>query len=121
MSSKVYAAAILALALTAPVGYASLDAKPRVVTQARSGSTIVLRRGSIALLRLRHDRWNWSAPRLRGTAVTLEPIEYERDPGFDEWKIRALDGGRAKIAVHGDACDGCAARDRLFVLSVLVR
>ena len=121
MSGKVYAAAICALALNAPVGSASLDAKPRVVTQAQSGSTIVLQRGSIALLRLGHRRWDWAAPRLRGSAVTLEQIEYERDPGFDEWKIRAVSSGRARVTVHGDACDGCAARDRLFLLTVLVR
>jgi hypothetical protein len=65
----------------------------------------------VLLLRLavehRGSRSFGVAPRVQGTALRLEPIDYERDPGFDEWKIKTRKAGRATIAVSGKACTTC--------------
>jgi hypothetical protein len=93
---------------------------PRVVTLTSAGKTIILRPGSLALLRLNHQRFRWSAPHADGVALKIEAIDYERDPGFDEWKITTRTPGRARISVTGKACNGCSGPDRVFRFTIVV-
>src|SRR4051812_22986313 len=93
---------------------------PRVVTLASAGKTITLRPGSLALLRLDNRRWAWSAPHARGVAVTIEAVDYERDPGFDEWKIRTATPGRVSVAVRGSGCNGCSNPHRVVRFTIVV-
>jgi hypothetical protein len=94
---------------------------PRIVRLTDSGQTIGLRVGSPAIIRLDHRCWRWSVSQISGRAATLEAIDYERDPGYDEWKIRPRLPGRTRISMKGNASGSCTARDRLFQLTVVVR
>lgn len=85
-----------------------------VVTERDSGHTLKLKRTRSAVLRLGH-RWIWTRPRVRGRALVLEPVDYESDPGFEEWKIRRRGAGTATITAYGRPnCTGCARRARSF-------
>jgi hypothetical protein len=94
---------------------------PRVITQSDSGKTFTLKRGTSSELRL-SNKWNWTQPKVRGGAVVLSPINYERDPGFKAWQITRHSAGTAKITAYGRPnCGGCARRARSFSLKLNVR
>jgi len=103
-----------------PVHAAAGATAPRVVTLASAGRTITMHPGSLALLRLNHERWRWSTPSARGVGLKIEAIDYERDPGFDEWKITTRAPGRARVTVTGTPCNRCSISKRIFRVTIVV-
>lgn len=103
--------------LAGAAGSAATSTKPavlRVITERDSGKTITLAHTARAVLRL-GNRWNWSAPRVRGGAVVLVAVKYESDPGFKAWDITRRAAGTAKITSSGQPnCDRCGRRARSF-------
>src|SRR4051812_27531206 len=73
---------------------------PMTLTQADSGASMELAKDSTARLRLSH-KWHWSEPRAPGGAVELTPVDYVRDPGYDEWTIVPLKKGHTTITATG--------------------
>jgi hypothetical protein len=107
-----------AVAAIVVVGAASARRPP--ITQASSGKTFHLAKGTTATLRL-SNRWQWSDPVASTSAVELTPVEYFVDPGFREWKIDAQHTGRATIRATGTAaCEPCALKPRRFAVKVVV-
>jgi hypothetical protein len=70
------------------------------ITQADSGKAFSIPRGGEMVLRL-SNRWVWSEPRSRSSAVDLLRVDYFVDPGFREWTIAARRRGRATITAMG--------------------
>jgi|SRR3954469_16486932 hypothetical protein len=70
-----------------------------LLTQADTGTTLVLTRSDDAQLRLSH-RWRWSEPHTTGS-VELTPIAFIRDPGYDAWAISPRKAGTATITATG--------------------
>jgi hypothetical protein len=94
---------------------------PRVITESHSGKTFTLKRSSHSVLRL-STKWNWTQPKVRGSAVVLGRINYESDPGFKAWQITRRSAGTAKITAYGRPnCDGCSRSARSFRLKLNVR
>ncbi len=97
-----------------------------VITLRDSGKTFEVRRGGELTLRLT-ERYNWSGPRVSGTAIRLVPVNYVVDPGFHEWRIRARLRGTARINAvgysveGGGKCDPGPCAPRLFRVAVVVR
>jgi len=97
-----------------------------VVTLRDSGKTFTVRKGRELALRL-NNRYSWTGPRVRGTAVRLTPVDYFRDPGYLEWTINARARGTARISATGYAesgtrgCDPGPCSPRLFRVTIVVR
>ncbi|MEU6987869.1 hypothetical protein ABZ946_31315 [Streptomyces sp. NPDC046324] len=73
-----------------------VPAAPGVLTQEDAGRTFALRRGGTTRLHL-SGRWREAAPAVDGTAIVLVPVEYETDPGFRAWDVRAAGQGEAVL------------------------
>ncbi|MBT2492984.1 hypothetical protein J7E96_31665 [Streptomyces sp. ISL-96] len=73
-----------------------------VLTEDDSGRTVTLSSGVTARLRL-DGRRRWTPPAVEGdgAAVVLVPVDYETDPGFREWEVRAVRPGDAVIRTTG--------------------
>ncbi|MEU7037393.1 hypothetical protein ABZ958_27410 [Streptomyces sp. NPDC046237] len=69
---------------------------PAALTQEDTGRTFTLRSGGTAQLRL-SGRWREAAPSVDGAAIVLVPVEYETDPGFRAWDVRAVGPGEAVL------------------------
>ncbi|MFF5932109.1 hypothetical protein [Streptomyces sp. NPDC012508] len=69
---------------------------PAALTQEDTGRTFTLRRGGTTQLRL-SGRWREAAPSVDGAAIVLVPVEYETDPGFRAWDVRAVGPGEAVL------------------------
>lgn len=75
---------------------ASVQAAPATLTQEDTGRTFALRRGGTTQLRL-SGRWREATPSVDGAAIVLVPVEYETDPGFRAWDVRAAGPGEAVL------------------------
>jgi hypothetical protein len=107
--------------LAAAVAPSASPRAPLLITEAESGSVLVVKRPRQIFLRLDH-RWRWSSPRVYGSAVRLNRVRYESDPGYDEWHVRLVGTGRATVTSAGEP--NCAACDRLprrFRVAITVR
>ncbi|MBT2396209.1 hypothetical protein [Streptomyces sp. ISL-100] len=78
------------------------SASSLVLTEDDSGRTVTLSSGVTAHLRL-DSRRRWTSPAVEGggAAVVLVPVDYETDPGFREWEVRAVRPGDAEIRTTG--------------------
>jgi len=96
-----------------------------VITERDGGKTFGVRKGGALTLRLSSERYRWAEPRVRGTAIRLVPVNYIRDPGFQEWTIRARARGAARITAVGSSprsgCDPGPCRVRIFQVRIVVR
>jgi hypothetical protein len=96
------------------------------ITERDSGKTFVVRVGRGLTLRL-SERYSWTGPRVKGTAIRLVPVNYFVDPGFREWTIRAKAPGASRITAVGypgegsGRCDPGPCAPRLFRVAVVVR
>jgi predicted secreted protein len=82
---------------------------PQVITEADSGGSFTLPRGSKTSLRLSGE-YGWTEPTVEGAAVQLARVDYFQDPGFSEWAVVAVQPGKATIATRGTpacAAQGC--------------
>lgn len=82
-----------------------MPSSPRTLTEADTGRTFALRVGDTVRLRL-SGKWRWSTPALdgvtaEGPSLGLVPVEYESDPGYREWEIRALRPGTTTVRSTG--------------------
>jgi predicted secreted protein len=92
----------------------------RPITQADTGKTFRLARGDEATLRL-SNRWLWTTPRTRSSAVELIPVEYFVDPGFREWRVEAHARGKAIVRATGKPnCSVCTRGARTFRITIVV-
>ncbi|MEY9989559.1 hypothetical protein ABIE67_001591 [Streptomyces sp. V4I8] len=73
---------------------------PTVLTQDDTGRTVTLPLGDTAQLRL-SGRWRQTTPTVDGTAIVLVAVDYETDPGFSAWDIRATGRGEAVLHTAG--------------------
>ncbi|WP_128429872.1 hypothetical protein [Streptomyces cyaneus] len=73
---------------------------PAVLTQDDTGRTVTLSLGDTTQLRL-SGRWRETTPTVDGTAIVLVPVDYETDPGFRAWDIRAAAPGEAVLDTTG--------------------
>jgi predicted secreted protein len=87
-----------------------------VLTVRDSGKTFKLRRGHELTLRLT-ERYAWTSPQVRGSSIRLTPVEYIRDPGFQEWRITAAAAGTARVSAVG-TCPSCPTRRFRVVIVV---
>jgi len=71
-----------------------------VIQQSDSGKTVTLRLGASAQLQL-PESMHWSAPQVAGSAVTVTPVTFIRDPGYLAWTVRAVAAGEATITSAG--------------------
>jgi hypothetical protein len=71
-----------------------------VITEQNAGQTFTLAAGTFAFLRL-PSRYYWDAPEVDGTAVTVLPVYYESDPGYQEWQVQADSPGTARLHALG--------------------
>lgn len=100
---------------------AKKPALPAVITQSDSGKTFTMRRTTRASSLRLSNKWIWTQPSVRGGAVTLTRVNYERDPGFKEWAIRRRAAGTATIKAYGRPnCDSCVMRPRSFSVKISV-
>src|SRR5215203_1642984 len=96
---------IAALAVAVPIAAGTV--RSLVIDQADSGKRIVVPPRRPALLRL-SNRWLWSSPAVKGSAVRLVRVDYKRDPGFTEWEIRRRRPGTARVTSAGTPnCRSC--------------
>jgi hypothetical protein len=100
---------------------------PRIIGPADSGKTIAVQRGTRLELRL-PERYRWTAPRTRGTAVRLTRIVFIRDPGYLAWSILARASGTATVTVVGygtqrirPGCDPGPCAPHLLRVTFVVR
>jgi predicted secreted protein len=82
-----------------------VPSSPPALTEADTGRTLALRIGDTVRLRL-SGTWRWSAPvtdgvTTEGPSLALVPVEYESDPGYREWEIRALRPGTTTVRSTG--------------------
>ena len=110
----------------APVAaFAAETATPLVIRLRDSGKTFRIKRGRTAHLRLSHLKWRWSEAEASSRAVRLTRVTFIRDPGYDEWIIRARARGRAIVSAAGQVpCteNPCPPTPlRLFHVTILVR
>ncbi|KOG16967.1 hypothetical protein [Streptomyces viridochromogenes] len=73
---------------------------PAVLTQDDTGRTVPLPLGDATQLRL-SGSWRAATPTVDGTAIVLVPVDYESDPGFRAWDIRAAAPGEAVLHTTG--------------------
>lgn len=92
----------------APSGSAPDRATPSVLTDQDTGETVALRTGDSVALRLSSDLV-WESPDVDGAAVTLTPVDYFTDPGFQEWIVTGVAAGEATVRTAGTATDGSRA------------
>jgi len=119
---------VLAVAAFAAAAVASQPGTiPRVVSPADSGKTITVPRETHLELRL-PERYRWTAPRVRGTAVGLTRIYFIRDPGYLAWSILARARGTATVTAVGygaqgirQSCDPGPCAPHLFRVTFVVR
>lgn len=76
------------------------SASTSVLTEGDSGRTVTLARGGTVQLRL-SSRWRWEAPSADGDSIVLIRVDYESDPGFRAWEVRAVHPGNAVIRANG--------------------
>ncbi|CAM5349227.1 hypothetical protein GCM10010329_41090 [Streptomyces spiroverticillatus] len=69
------------------------------LTQDDSGRTLGLVAGGVALLRVTGPGVGEAVA--DGPAVTVVPVEYESDPGYREWEVRAVREGTAVVRAGG--------------------
>ncbi|HEX6701317.1 MAG TPA: hypothetical protein VF101_11350 [Gaiellaceae bacterium] len=90
-----------------------------------SGKTFTIDRGRTARLRLSHATWRWSEPKVSSRAVRLVRVTFIRDPGYDEWVIRARLRGRALVSAAGQipcTVSPCPPTPlRVFRVTIVVR
>lgn len=79
---------------------ASPSAAPAALTQDDTGRTFTLPLGDTTQLRL-SGRWRAATPLVDGTAIALVPVDFESDPGFRAWDIRAVGPGVAVLHTSG--------------------
>ena len=96
-----------------------------VITERDSGKTFGVRQGRAVTLRL-SERYRWVGPSVRGAAIRLVPVNYIRDPGYQEWTIRGIAHGTARVSAVGykqgrGYCDPGPCSPRLFRVTILVR
>jgi hypothetical protein len=117
--------ATIAIAITS-LSCAQAATAPKVVTMRNSGATFTVKKGTELQLRLT-ERYRWSAPRVRGTAVRLIPIEFIRDPGYLAWSVKARARGKAVVTAvgygqsSGERCDPGPCEPHLFRVTFVVR
>ncbi|MEU8887868.1 hypothetical protein [Streptomyces sp. NPDC048442] len=68
------------------------------LTQDDAGRTLALAVGGVAQLRLTGSA-RWADAVTDGPEVTLVPVDYESDPGFREWEVRAVRAGTVAVRV----------------------
>jgi hypothetical protein len=68
------------------------------VTRTDNGHVVDIRTSSDVTLQLPH---HWSAPRLAGSSVRLEQIDFTVDPGFDAWRVAPVRKGATTIRATG--------------------
>ncbi|MFF3843196.1 hypothetical protein [Streptomyces sp. NPDC001930] len=73
---------------------------PAVLTQDDTGRTVTLPLGDTTRLHL-SGRWRTATPTVDGTAIVLVPVDFESDPGFRAWEIRAVGPGEAVLRTAG--------------------
>ncbi|MFE0251711.1 hypothetical protein [Streptomyces sp. NPDC059010] len=73
---------------------------PDVLTQDDTGRTVTLSVGETTQLRF-SGRWREVTPTVDGTAIVLVPVDYETDPGFRAWDVRAAEPGKAVLHTAG--------------------
>ncbi|MFE6624918.1 hypothetical protein [Streptomyces sp. NPDC057740] len=78
----------------------SAPSAPAVLTQDDTGRTVTLALDDTTQLRL-SGRWRETAPTVDGRAVVLVPVDYETDPGFRAWDVRAAEPGEAVLRTTG--------------------
>ncbi|WP_395365635.1 hypothetical protein ACHGLA_32205 [Streptomyces sp. YH02] len=71
-------------------------AGPAVLTQDDTGRTVTLSLGDTTQLRF-SGRWRTATPAVDGTAIVLVPVDFESDPGYRAWDIRAVGPGEAVL------------------------
>ncbi|MFE5487228.1 hypothetical protein [Streptomyces sp. NPDC056527] len=69
---------------------------PAALTQDDAGRTLTLALGETTQLRL-SGRWREATPTVEGTAIVLVPVDFESDPGFRAWDVRATEAGEAVL------------------------
>ncbi|MFD9033124.1 hypothetical protein ACFVZW_18525 [Streptomyces sp. NPDC059567] len=69
---------------------------PAVLTQDDAGRTLTLALGETSQLRL-VGRWREVTPAVDGTAIVVVPVEFESDPGFRAWDVRATEKGETVL------------------------
>ena len=116
----VLAAAVWAAAGLALSGVAA-SRPPLVLTEAETGSRVVVMRPRRVFIRLDH-RWRWSSPRTDGRSVVLDRVKYETDPGYDEWLVRLTAPGKSSVTSAGTPnCTNCTRKPRRFQVTIVVR
>lgn len=97
-------------------------ARQLVLTERDSGKTYTVRRGRVLTLRL-SSTYRWVEPKVKGRAITLTPVEYFTDPGFQEWQLNTVAFGRARITATGVAqsCSAEPCAQKRFRVVVVVR
>lgn len=91
---------VTATPTAAPTTPSPAPSAPAVLTQDDTGRTVALRLGDTTQLRL-SGRWRAATPTVDGTAIALVPVEYETDPGFRAWDVRAAEAGEAVLHTTG--------------------
>lgn len=76
------------------------SASTSILTEGDSGRTVTVGRGGTVQLRL-SGRWRWEAPSVDGDSIVLVRLDYESDPGFRAWEVRAVHPGDAVIQANG--------------------
>ncbi|MGW9131570.1 hypothetical protein [Streptomyces sp. NPDC055681] len=76
------------------------SASTSILTEGDSGRTVTLGRGGTVQLRL-SGRWRWEAPSVGGDSIVLVRLDYESDPGFRAWEVRAVHLGDSVIRANG--------------------
>ena len=94
-----------------------------VITQADSGQTVTLARGSTAELRLGNGL-TWSNLSVAGGAVTIAPEALPTDAGYQGWRLTAVAPGSVVVTATGRqtcrAGELCAAFVVLFRVTINV-
>ncbi|WP_338492120.1 hypothetical protein [Streptomyces sp. SJL17-4] len=75
---------------------ATSTAGPAVLTQDDTGRTVTLPLGDTTQLRL-SGSWRTATPAVDGTAIVLVPVDFESDPGYRAWDVRAVGPGEAVL------------------------
>ena len=95
-------------------------ARQLVITERDSGKTFTVRRGTELTLRL-SSRYRWLAPKVKGRAARLIPVDYFVDPGFREWQVDGVGLGRSRITAAGydQACTAACPARRFYVVIIV--
>jgi hypothetical protein len=119
---------LLVLAATCALAVSSVAAATTtpIITQRDSGKTFTTRMGRQLTVRL-SERYRWTRPKVTGEAIRLSPVNYIRDPGFQEWNVHPRTRGTARITAVGyvesgtRGCDPGPCAPRLFRVTIVVR